>query len=47
MDEIIDIYEEGLVERVKSADEVLNAYYEEQDAKNKELMEQLEAEENE
>lgn len=42
-----DIYEEGLVERVRIADEALNAYYAEEDEKNKELMEQLEAEENE
>jgi len=42
-----DIYEEGLVERVRVADEALNAYYEEQDAKNRELIEQLEAQENE
>jgi len=28
-----DIYEEGLVERVREADAELNAYYEEQDAK--------------
>lgn len=42
-----DIYEEGLVERVKAADDALNAYYAEEDAKNEELMKQLEAEENE
>ena len=42
-----DIYEEGLVERVKTADDALNAYYAEEDAKNKELMEQLEAQGNE
>ena len=42
-----DIYEDGLVERVRTADEELNAYYAEQDAKTKELIEQLEAEEDE
>ena len=42
-----DIYEEGLVERVRIANEELNAYYEEQDKITKELIEQLEAEENE
>ena len=42
-----DIYEEGLVERVRVADEELNAYYEEQDRLTKELIEQREAEENE
>ena len=42
-----DIYEEGLENRVHIANEKLNAYYAEQDAKNKELMEQLEAEQNE
>lgn len=42
-----DIYEEGLVERVRMADEKLNAYYAEEDAKKRELMEQLEAQENE
>ena len=42
-----DIYEEGMENRVFIANEKLNAYYEEQDAKNKELMEQLEAEEHE
>lgn len=42
-----DIYEEGLVERVRIADEKLNAYYEEQDRITKELMEQLEVQENE
>lgn len=31
-----DIYEEGLVERIKAADEELTAYYEEQDGKTKE-----------
>lgn len=41
------IYEEGMMERVKAADEELTAYYEEQDAKTKELIEQMEAEENE
>ena len=35
-----DIYEEGLVERVRIADEELNAYYEEQDRLNKELFEE-------
>jgi len=34
-----DIYEEGLVERVRIADDALNAYYEEQDAKKQELPE--------
>ena len=34
-----DIYEEGLVERVRIADEELNAYYEEQDRLKKELFE--------
>jgi len=34
-----DIYEEGLVERVRMADEKLNAYYEEQDKNKKELVE--------
>ena len=42
-----DIYEEGLEERVRLADEELNAYYEEQDKITKELMEQMEAQENE
>ena len=42
-----DIYEEGLVERVRIADEELNAYYEEQDRITKELVEQMEAQENE
>ena len=42
-----DIYEEGLVERVRIADEKLNAYYEEQDRITKELVEQMEAQENE
>lgn len=42
-----DIYEEGLVERIRIADEKLNAYYEEQDKINKELVEQMEAQENE
>ena len=42
-----DIYPEGLENRVHIANEKLNAYYAEQDAKNKELMEQLEAEQNE
>lgn len=35
-----DIYEEGLVERVRIADEKLNAYYEEQDKLTKELIEE-------
>ncbi len=34
-----DIYEEGLYERVKAAHDKLTAYYNEQDAKNKELFE--------
>ena len=34
-----DIYEEGLVERVRIADEALNAYYAEEDEKNQELIE--------
>ena len=42
-----DIYEEGLVERIRIADEALNAYYAEEDAKTKELIEQMEAEEDE
>lgn len=42
-----DIYAEGLVERVRIADEELNAYYEEQDRITKELVEQMEAQENE
>ena len=42
-----DIYEEGLVERIRMADEKLNAYYEEQDKIKKELVEQMEAQENE
>ena len=42
-----DIYEEGLVERVRIADEELNAYYEEQDKLTKELIEQMEAKQNE
>ena len=42
-----DIYEEGLEERVRLADEELNAYYEEQDKITKELMEQMEAQGNE
>ncbi len=35
-----DIYEEGLMEPVKAANDALNAYYYEQDAKTKELIEQ-------
>lgn len=42
-----DIYEEGLAERIRIADEKLNAYYEEQDRTTKELVEQMEAQENE
>ena len=42
-----DIYEEGLAERVRMADEELNAYYAEQDRITKELAEQMEAQENE
>lgn len=42
-----DIYAEGLVERVRIADEELNAYYEEQDRITKELVEQLEEENGE
>lgn len=42
-----DIYEEGLAERVRMADEELNAYYAEQDRITKELVEQTEAQENE
>ena len=42
-----DIYEDGLVERVKEADDKLNAYYAEEDAKREELLEQLEVEGNE
>ena len=42
-----DIYEEGLAERVRMADEELNAYYAEQDRITKELEEQMEAQENE
>jgi len=42
-----DIYEEGLVERVRIADEALNAYYEEQDRITNKLFEQMEAQENE
>lgn len=42
-----DIYEEGLTERVRMADEELNAYYAEQDRITKELVEQMEAQENE
>ena len=42
-----DIYEEGLVERVNAANNAAMAYHAEQDAKTKELIEQLEAEENE
>ena len=42
-----DIYEEDLEERVRLADEELNAYYEEQDKITKELMEQMEAQGNE
>ena len=42
-----DIYEEGLAERVRMADEELNAYYAEQDRITKELVEQMEAQENE
>jgi hypothetical protein len=42
-----DIYEKGLENRVHIANEKLNAYYAEQDAKNKELMEQMEAEQDE
>lgn len=37
-----DIYEEGLVERVRTADAELNAYYAEEDAKKQELLEQQE-----
>jgi len=40
-----DIYEEDLVERVRIADDALNAYYAEEDAKNQELIEQMEAKE--
>lgn len=42
-----DIYEEGMIERVSAANDAATAYHAEQDAKTKELMEQLEAEENE
>lgn len=42
-----DIYAEGLVERVRIADEEINAYYEEQDRITKELIEQLEEENGE
>lgn len=42
-----DIYEEGLAERVRMADEELNAYYAEQDRITKELVEQMEAQKNE
>ena len=35
-----DIYAEGLVERVRIADEELNDYYEEQDKLTKELIEE-------
>ena len=42
-----DIYEKGLENRVHIANEKLNAHYAEEDAKNKELMEQLEVQENE
>ena len=42
-----NIYAEGLVERVRIADEELNAYYEEQDRITKELIEQLEEENGE
>ena len=42
-----DIYEEGLVERVRIADEELSAYYEEQDAKREEWEAHLEVQENE
>ena len=41
-----DIYEEGLTERVRIADEALNAYYEEQDAKREEWEAQAEAQES-
>lgn len=42
-----DIYEDGLENRVYIANEKLNAYYEEQDRITKELVEQMEAKENE
>lgn len=42
-----DIFEEGLVERVRIADEELNAYYAEQDAKREEWEAQAEVQENE
>lgn len=42
-----DIYEDGMIERVSAANDAAMAYHAEQDAKTKELMEQLEAEENE
>lgn len=44
---VADIYPDGLENRVHIANEKMNAYYAEQDAKNKELMEQLEVEGNE
>jgi len=42
-----DIYEDGLVERVRVADEELNAYYAEQDAEKEEWEAQSEVQENE
>lgn len=36
-----DIYEEGMVERMKAADEATKAYYASEDAKNADLMEKL------
>lgn len=36
-----DIYEEGMVERMRAADEAAKAYYASEDAKNAELMEKL------
>ena len=42
-----DIHEEGLTERVRIADEALNAYYAEEDKKNQKLIKQMEEQENE
>ena len=42
-----DIYKDGLAERVRIADEALNAYYEEQDRITNKLFEQMEEQENE
>lgn len=42
-----DIYEEGMIERISAANDAAIAYHAEQDRITKELIEQMEAEENE